>query len=207
MAAVRAGAVAERERCDDEVAALDVRDVGADVLHDADELVADWARLERRVAAVLPEVRAHTQASTTRTIASVGSTMAGSGRSPASTCSGSMKGLHAWPSPKRASGDCGRRRQGGIGRAPHQRWARPTAVSAPTGADQPPDREKRPLEHHADIAEFLTTTGIDETLGALTDLVQQGKVRYIGSSSFLAGEIVEAQWAARDGNLQRFRTE
>ena len=63
------------------------------------------------------------------------------------------------------------------------------------------------MEHHADIAEFLTTTGIDETLGALTDLVQQGKVRYIGSSSFLAGEIVEAQWAARDGNLQRFRTE
>jgi aryl-alcohol dehydrogenase-like predicted oxidoreductase len=31
------------------------------------------------------------------------------------------------------------------------------------------------------------TTDIDETLGALTDLVQQGKVRYIGSSSFSAG--------------------
>ena len=30
-------------------------------------------------------------------------------------------------------------------------------------------------------------TDIDETLGALTDLVQQGKVRYIGSSSFSAG--------------------
>jgi aryl-alcohol dehydrogenase-like predicted oxidoreductase len=48
---------------------------------------------------------------------------------------------------------------------------------------------------------------IDETLGALTDLVQQGKIRYIGSSSFSAGEIVEAQWAARERNLQRFRTE
>jgi aryl-alcohol dehydrogenase-like predicted oxidoreductase len=48
---------------------------------------------------------------------------------------------------------------------------------------------------------------IDETLGALTDLVQQGKVRYVGSSSFSAGEIVEAQWTARDQNLQRFRTE
>jgi aryl-alcohol dehydrogenase-like predicted oxidoreductase len=34
-------------------------------------------------------------------------------------------------------------------------------------------------------------TDINETLGALTDLVQQGKVRYIGSSSFSAGEIVE----------------
>src|SRR3954464_8739984 len=37
-------------------------------------------------------------------------------------------------------------------------------------------------------------TDIDETLGALTDLVHQGKVRSIGSSSFAAGEIVEAQW-------------
>ncbi len=50
-------------------------------------------------------------------------------------------------------------------------------------------------------------TDIDETLGALTDLVQQGKLRYIGSSSFSASEIVEAQWAARDRQLQRFRTE
>ena len=50
-------------------------------------------------------------------------------------------------------------------------------------------------------------TDIDETLGALTDLVHQGKVRYIGSSSFSGAEIVEAQWAARERNLQRFRTE
>jgi hypothetical protein len=32
-------------------------------------------------------------------------------------------------------------------------------------------------------------------------------VRYIGSSSFSAGEIVEAQWTARDRRLERFRTE
>jgi len=50
-------------------------------------------------------------------------------------------------------------------------------------------------------------TDIDETLGALTDLVRQGKVRSIGSSSFSAGQIVEAQWAARERNLERFRTE
>ena len=50
-------------------------------------------------------------------------------------------------------------------------------------------------------------TDIDETLGALTDLVHQGKVRYIGSSSLSAGEIVEAQWTARDRHLERFRTE
>src|SRR6266496_5521209 len=50
-------------------------------------------------------------------------------------------------------------------------------------------------------------TDIDETLAALTDLVQQGKVRYIGSSSFSAGQIVEAQWASRERRLERFRTE
>src|SRR3954452_240172 len=50
-------------------------------------------------------------------------------------------------------------------------------------------------------------TDIDETLGALTDLVQQGKVRYIGSSSFNAAQIVEAQWVARERRLERFRTE
>src|SRR5688572_11068179 len=50
-------------------------------------------------------------------------------------------------------------------------------------------------------------TDIDETLGALTDLVHQGKVRYIGSSSFSAGQIVEAQWTARARRLERFRTE
>src|SRR5215213_3260498 len=45
---------------------------------------------------------------------------------------------------------------------------------------------------------------IDETLGALTDLVQQGKVRYIGSSSFSAGQIVEAQWPRATGAWNAF---
>jgi len=39
-------------------------------------------------------------------------------------------------------------------------------------------------------------TDIDETLGALSDLVHQGKVRYLGSSTWPASEIVEAQWVA-----------
>jgi aryl-alcohol dehydrogenase-like predicted oxidoreductase len=47
-------------------------------------------------------------------------------------------------------------------------------------------------------------TDIEETLGALTDLVHQGKVRYVGSSTFPPSAIVEAQWAARDRHLQRF---
>jgi aryl-alcohol dehydrogenase-like predicted oxidoreductase len=50
-------------------------------------------------------------------------------------------------------------------------------------------------------------TDIEETLGALTDLVHQGKVRYIGGSTFPASAIVEAQWAARRGGLQRMVTE
>jgi aryl-alcohol dehydrogenase-like predicted oxidoreductase len=52
-----------------------------------------------------------------------------------------------------------------------------------------------------------TDTDIEETLSALSDLVHQGKVRYIGSSTFPASQIVEAQWAARDRHLQRFVTE
>src|SRR4051794_39761983 len=48
---------------------------------------------------------------------------------------------------------------------------------------------------------------VEETLGALTDLVRQGKVRYIGSSSYSGSQIVEAQWVARERNLERFRTE
>jgi aryl-alcohol dehydrogenase-like predicted oxidoreductase len=45
---------------------------------------------------------------------------------------------------------------------------------------------------------------IEETLGALTDLVHQGKVRYLGSSVFPPSAIVEAQWAAQDRGLQRY---
>jgi aryl-alcohol dehydrogenase-like predicted oxidoreductase len=48
---------------------------------------------------------------------------------------------------------------------------------------------------------------VEETLGALSDLVHQGKVRYIGSSSYSGSQIVEAQWAARERHLERFRTE
>jgi aryl-alcohol dehydrogenase-like predicted oxidoreductase len=50
-------------------------------------------------------------------------------------------------------------------------------------------------------------TDIDETLGALSDLVRQGKVRYIGSSTFPASQIVEAQWVARDRGRERFVSE
>ena len=50
-------------------------------------------------------------------------------------------------------------------------------------------------------------TEIDETLGALTDLVRQGKVRAFGSSTFPAEEIVEAQWVAEKRGRERFTCE
>ena len=48
------------------------------------------------------------------------------------------------------------------------------------------------------------STDIDETLGALSDLVHQGKVRYLGSSTFPPSAIVEAQWVAERRNRERF---
>src|SRR4051795_107322 len=50
-------------------------------------------------------------------------------------------------------------------------------------------------------------TDIEETLSALTDLMRAGKVRAIGSSTFPASEIVEAQWVSERRGLERFRTE
>ena len=47
-------------------------------------------------------------------------------------------------------------------------------------------------------------TDIDETLGALTDLVRAGKIRYLGSSTFPPSAIVEAQWVAERRGRERF---
>ena len=50
-------------------------------------------------------------------------------------------------------------------------------------------------------------TDVEETLSVLTDLMRAGKVRAIGSSTFPASEIVEAQWVAERRGLARLRTE
>ena len=57
------------------------------------------------------------------------------------------------------------------------------------------------------IHRYSPDTDHDETLGALTDLVRQGKLLYIGSSTFPAAHIVEAQWVSRERSLARFVTE
>ena len=50
-------------------------------------------------------------------------------------------------------------------------------------------------------------TDVEETLAALSDLVQQGKIRAFGCSTFPADEIVEAHHVAERRGLRRFRTE
>lgn len=47
-------------------------------------------------------------------------------------------------------------------------------------------------------------TPIEETLRALDDLVHQGKVRYLGSSTFAAWELVESYWVSDRLRLERF---
>src|SRR5882672_3291158 len=57
------------------------------------------------------------------------------------------------------------------------------------------------------IHRYDPDTDLDETLGALTDLVRAGKVRYIGHSTFPVSAIVEAQWIARERARERFISE
>jgi aryl-alcohol dehydrogenase-like predicted oxidoreductase len=47
-------------------------------------------------------------------------------------------------------------------------------------------------------------TPIGETLEALTELVTEGKVRYVGCSNFTAWEVVDADWTARTEGLRPF---
>jgi aryl-alcohol dehydrogenase-like predicted oxidoreductase len=47
-------------------------------------------------------------------------------------------------------------------------------------------------------------TPISETLDALSELVTEGKVRYIGNSNFAAWQVADADWTARSQRSQRF---
>jgi len=49
-------------------------------------------------------------------------------------------------------------------------------------------------------------TPLEETLEALTELVTEGKIRYLGCSNFAAWEVVDAHWTATTAGLQRFVT-
>jgi aryl-alcohol dehydrogenase-like predicted oxidoreductase len=49
----------------------------------------------------------------------------------------------------------------------------------------------------------LSTIPMDETLRALDDLVRSGKVRYLGTSTFAAWQLVEALWVSKELGLHR----
>jgi aryl-alcohol dehydrogenase-like predicted oxidoreductase len=62
---------------------------------------------------------------------------------------------------------------------------------------------------HIDLYQYHTPdrgTPIDETLGALNELVEAGKVRAIGCSNLRAWELVDADWRARTAGTDRFVT-
>jgi len=62
---------------------------------------------------------------------------------------------------------------------------------------------------HVDLYQLHTPdreTPLEETLGALNELVDAGKVRAIGCSNMRAWEIVDADWQARTAGTARFVT-
>ena len=66
---------------------------------------------------------------------------------------------------------------------------------------------KRLRTDHIDLYQLHTpdvATPIEETLGALEDLVRAGKIRYIGNSNFAGWQIADAAWTARTRGLTPF---
>jgi aryl-alcohol dehydrogenase-like predicted oxidoreductase len=68
---------------------------------------------------------------------------------------------------------------------------------------------KRLGTDHIDLYQLHTpdpSTPIEETLGAMTELVKEGKVRAIGSSNLQAWQLVDADWVSRTKGLESFVT-
>jgi aryl-alcohol dehydrogenase-like predicted oxidoreductase len=60
---------------------------------------------------------------------------------------------------------------------------------------------------HVDLYQYHqpdAVTPVEETLEAMSELVAEGKVRYIGSSKFAAWQVAEAEWTSRERGLARF---
>jgi aryl-alcohol dehydrogenase-like predicted oxidoreductase len=69
------------------------------------------------------------------------------------------------------------------------------------------DSLRRLQTDHIDLYQMhrpKSSLPIDETLRALDDLIRQGKVRYIGTSTFAAWQLMESVWAAKELGLNRF---
>lgn len=93
-----------------------------------------------------------------------------------------------------------------------------TKFGAPTGPD---DRNGSRATVMASVEESLSALGtdyidlfqmhysdartpIEETLSALTDLVHQGKVRYVGCSNFTGWQVADAHWVSETKQLASF---
>jgi aryl-alcohol dehydrogenase-like predicted oxidoreductase len=86
--------------------------------------------------------------------------------------------------------------------------------------DAPPNRGSREYVHKAidaslerlrtdvvDVYQYHRPDGvtpIEETLGAMSELVEEGKVRFIGSSNFDAAQIMKADDVAKERSLHRY---
>jgi aryl-alcohol dehydrogenase-like predicted oxidoreductase len=71
------------------------------------------------------------------------------------------------------------------------------------------DSLRRLQTDHIDLYQLhrpTPETDLEETLGALSDLVHQGKIRAYGHSTYPASLIVQAQWVARGRGLIRPHT-
>jgi len=72
------------------------------------------------------------------------------------------------------------------------------------------DSLKRLGTDHIDLYQIhrpQSAVPIDETLRALDDLVRSGKVRYIGTSTYAAWQVMESLWVSKEYGLNRFVTE
>ena len=91
---------------------------------------------------------------------------------------------------------------------PHRPGAvRPAATPASTSSRAVDASLRRLQTDYIDLYQlhgYDPNTPIDETLGALDDLVRQGKVRYIGCSNFLTYQLVRAVGRSETLGLARF---
>lgn len=72
------------------------------------------------------------------------------------------------------------------------------------------DSLRRLKTDHIDLYQIhrpQASVPIDEVLRALDDLIRQGKIRYIGSSTYAAYQVVESFWASEKYGLNRFISE
>jgi aryl-alcohol dehydrogenase-like predicted oxidoreductase len=94
---------------------------------------------------------------------------------------------------------------GGMGPGPNERGNSRVWITREIEASL-----RRLKTDHVDLYQLHRSdpaTDVEETLGALTDLQRQGKIRYFGSSTFAAWQLVEAAWTADRRGLARLRTE